>query len=78
MRFGKRYEPYRFQALADYNAEVYRGIVHTPEYDALMADEQRLFNSGQVSDGVSPIAVPQEMTQSTRENGGDGEDRTHA
>ena len=28
------------EVLATYNAEVYRGIVHTPEYDAKMAELQ--------------------------------------
>ena len=30
--------------LADYNAEVARGIVHTAEYDELMARWQKLFD----------------------------------
>jgi hypothetical protein len=30
--------------LAVYNAEVHRGIVHTPEYDERMAEEQRRFD----------------------------------
>ena len=37
-------DPDRWQALANYNAEVARGIVHTAEYDARMADEQKAFN----------------------------------
>ena len=35
---------YRFQELAGYNDRVSKGIVHTPEYVARMADEQRLFH----------------------------------
>jgi hypothetical protein len=31
--------------LARYNAEVRRGIVHTAQYDAEMAELQRLFNA---------------------------------
>ncbi len=34
----------KFDRLAVYNAEVHRGIVHTPEYDAEMAELQREFN----------------------------------
>ncbi len=29
--------PEQFEVLADYNTEVWHGIVHTPEYDARMA-----------------------------------------
>ena len=36
--------PQKFEALAVYNAEVARGIVHTPEWDARMADLQREFD----------------------------------
>lgn len=39
----------RWGRLAQYNAEVHRGIVHTAEYDELMADEQRAFDAWQVS-----------------------------
>lgn len=35
---------FRYQALADYNAECSRGIVHTPEYDEKMRLEQEAFN----------------------------------
>ena len=35
--------PYEFQALATYNAEVARGIVHTTEWQQEMAEEQRRF-----------------------------------
>jgi len=34
----------RWNELARYNTEVGRGIVHTKEYDARMAIEQRAFN----------------------------------
>ena len=34
----------RVNALANYHSEKARGIVHTPEWDALMADEQRWFD----------------------------------
>jgi hypothetical protein len=34
----------KFDPLAWYNAECSRGIVHTPEYDARMADLQREWN----------------------------------
>jgi hypothetical protein len=36
---------WEFWDLATYNAECYRGIVHTPEYDARMAVEQERFNN---------------------------------
>jgi hypothetical protein len=39
-----RSEPYEFEALAQYNAEVARGLVHTDEYKTRMALEQRRFN----------------------------------
>jgi hypothetical protein len=34
---------YEFEALAVYNGEVARGLVHTPEYDRIMATEQQRF-----------------------------------
>jgi hypothetical protein len=34
----------RVNALATYNGEVGRGLVHTPEYVVFMQDEQRWFN----------------------------------
>jgi hypothetical protein len=37
-------EPYEFAQLAMYNAEVARGIVHTPEWKARMAHEQERFD----------------------------------
>lgn len=37
----------RWQRLAVYNAEVARGIVHTAEWNALMAEEQRAFDEAQ-------------------------------
>ena len=40
-------EPYEFNDLARYNAEVARGIVHTPEWREKMAEEQRRFNEQQ-------------------------------
>lgn len=36
--------PGEFEPLATYNAECARGLVHTAEYDAVMADLQREFN----------------------------------
>ena len=38
-------EPVSFETLAAYNAEVARGIVHTPEWDAQMAGLQREFDA---------------------------------
>jgi hypothetical protein len=34
----------RFEPLATYNAEKLRGLVHTPEWDAAMAELQREFD----------------------------------
>lgn len=36
---------YRYDILAQYNAECSRGIVHTPEWDARMALEQAKFDA---------------------------------
>ncbi len=36
--------PAKFDRLSTYNAETFRGLVHTPEYDAKMAELQREFN----------------------------------
>lgn len=36
---------WRWAALATYNAECSRGIIHTPEYQARMAREQALFDA---------------------------------
>jgi len=44
MKLFKRKNAYRFADLAQYNAEVARGIMHTPEWKAKMAQEQRRFN----------------------------------
>ena len=38
---------YRWDALAMYNAERARGLVHTPEWDARMAEEQARFDAEQ-------------------------------
>ncbi len=39
----------KFETLAVYNAEVTRGIVHTPEWDAKMAGLQQEFDQWQQS-----------------------------
>ena len=41
------FERYEFADLATYNSEVARGIVHTPEWDARMAEDQERFNKQQ-------------------------------
>lgn len=41
------YKPDEFDALATYNAECSRGIVHTPEYHAKMEEERERFNDKQ-------------------------------
>lgn len=38
---------HRWHYLGTYNSELSRGIVHTPEYDALMADQQAAFDAEQ-------------------------------
>ncbi len=40
-------DPYRWSSLATYNSERSRGLVHTPEWVALMAEEQEAFNRRQ-------------------------------
>ena len=40
----RRVMPERFNKLARYNGEVRRGIMHTQEYDAEMAQLQREYN----------------------------------
>lgn len=45
--FERILHEHRWDALAGYNAERSRGIVHTPEYAALMAQEQEEFNREQ-------------------------------
>ena len=43
--FRKRWpEPYRFQALATFNGEVMRGILHSPEWVEFMQREQARFS----------------------------------
>jgi hypothetical protein len=41
---SRRDESCRWSALAQYNAEVARGLVHTAEWKAVMAEEQRRFD----------------------------------
>lgn len=43
----KHESPYRWNALATYNAERARGIVHTEEWKAKMVVEQEHFNAEQ-------------------------------
>lgn len=38
-------DPYRWQELADYNAMKSRGLVHTHEYQARMAEQQAQFDA---------------------------------
>jgi hypothetical protein len=45
-------EGYEFEALARYNSEIARGIVHTPEWDALMAQEQERFDRQQQDEWI--------------------------
>jgi hypothetical protein len=39
-----RWDENRWRQLSTYNAECSRGIVHTPEWDSRMAEEQKKFN----------------------------------
>lgn len=43
------YDPYEWNQLATYNAEVARGIVHTPEWVEKMRLEQERFDAGRES-----------------------------
>ena len=47
LRRSDPFERYEFGDLATYNSEVARGIVHTPEWDARMAEDQARFNKQQ-------------------------------
>jgi hypothetical protein len=42
-----RVMPRKFEALAVYNTERHHGLVHTPGYDAQMAELQREFDEWQ-------------------------------
>jgi len=60
----RRQQHDRWLPLATYNAEVARGIVHTPEYDAKMADWQRMFNAEMAElHGGKPRFVPSNRTR---------------
>lgn len=49
----------RWLPLATYNAEVARGVVHTPEYDAKMAGWQKSFDAEMAEVyGGKPRCVP--------------------
>jgi hypothetical protein len=55
----RRYQEDRWLPLATYNAEVSRGIVHTPEWKAKMADWQKLFDAEMAERyGGKPRFVP--------------------
>lgn len=41
-----------WEDLARYNTEVSHGVVHAPEYDKRMAEQQRLFNANCPSCGL--------------------------
>lgn len=45
----------RWNALADYNTRVSKGIVHTPEFVALMVEEQAAFDR---EHGQTPTGFP--------------------
>ena len=47
-----------FNALARYNSEIARGIVHTPEWDARMAQEQERFNRQQMDEWIAAGGHP--------------------
>lgn len=58
----RREEKYEFSALATYNAERSRGLVHTPRWHELMKEEQRRFAGNLPSQfpGIDYPAVYQE------------------
>lgn len=64
--FGRKIKPMprEFDVLARYNAEVVRGIVHTPEWRAKMAELQERFNEWAWSEterlGWTPPEEPRE------------------
>lgn len=45
----RREEKYEFSALATFNAERSRGIVHTARWQQLMREEKRRFDAGEPS-----------------------------
>lgn len=49
---------YRWEALARYNAEVARGLVHTPEWDWAMAVDQAAFDDEQAAKARAAGGVP--------------------
>jgi hypothetical protein len=62
MRFRRRrgtLMPWRFDQLADYNARVSKGIVHTPEYTERMVGLQADFNEWQRQSWLRAGAVEQ-------------------
>jgi len=50
--------PAKFEALAVYNSEVYRGIPHTPEYDAEMAELQAEYDEWLASPAMAIRHIP--------------------
>jgi hypothetical protein len=53
-----RHQQYEFADLATYNSEVARGIVHTAEWDAKMAEQQRRFYEQQYPGIDMPAIKP--------------------
>jgi hypothetical protein len=49
---------YEFDALATYNSECARGIVHTPEWVALMESEQRRFEEKRRAERIARGGYP--------------------
>jgi hypothetical protein len=49
MRWGRDRVPYEFTALATFNSERARGIVHTVGWEQLMKEEKRRFDLGLAS-----------------------------
>ena len=58
-------DPY-YEALAVYNAECHRGIVHTPEYDAEMAHRQAWWNRQTYSVPAPPPPPPHQPNPKLR------------
>lgn len=50
-------DPYEFDALAKFNSEVARGIVHTPEWVEKMRLEQERFNAEQETEWLARGAM---------------------
>lgn len=56
--FHRSREPYEYSDLALYNSEKARGIVHTTEWDARMAERQERFNEEAINEAKAAPLPP--------------------